>query len=110
MVTKVMAIPATVVYFTTYEQIKLLLGYRVGVTSDNWYLPIIAGATARTGAVIFISPLEMVRTKMQSEQLSNTQIQEAVRKTIAQGGFRAMYKGLGPTLLRDVPFSGKSVN
>ena len=40
--------PATVVYFTSYEQFKILLGYQhAGPTSQNWYKPVLAGSGAR---------------------------------------------------------------
>lgn len=59
-------------------------------------------------AVFAISPLEMVRTKLQSEQLKYSQVLTAVQQTVREGGVvRSLYRGLTPTLLRDVPFSGK---
>ena len=57
-------------------------------------------------AVTAISPLEIIRTKIQSEQLSYKQVGVAISKTVEQGGFLMMMRGLGPSLLRDVPFSG----
>ncbi|XP_050405550.1 probable mitochondrial glutathione transporter SLC25A40 isoform X2 [Patella vulgata] len=102
--TLVMAVPATVVYFTCYEQLKGVLLYRDGNVSD-WWKPIIAGVLARIWAVTLISPLELVRTKMQSEQLTYREIITAIQKMISQGGLLSMWRGLGPTLLRDLPFS-----
>ena len=64
----------------------------------------VAGAVV---AATLISPLELIRTKMQSEQLSYGQIGTAVRITVNHGGALSLMRGLGPTLLRDVPFSGK---
>lgn len=54
-----------------------------------------------------ISPIEMIRTKLQSEQLSYSQIRKFLGQSIKTGGVTMLWKGLGPTLLRDVPFSGK---
>lgn len=34
------------------------------------WIPLIAGATARTAAVSIVSPLELIRTKMQSKNLT----------------------------------------
>ena len=43
-----MAVPATVVYFTSYEQFKIFLGYRHdGSYSENWFKPVLAGSGAR---------------------------------------------------------------
>lgn len=60
-------------------------------------------------AVFAISPLEMVRTKIQSEQLKYSQVLTAVQHTVKEGGMvKSLYRGFTPTLLRDVPFSGQS--
>ncbi|VDM85631.1 unnamed protein product, partial [Strongylus vulgaris] len=66
----------------------------------------VAGATARTTAATIVSPLEMIRTKMQSEQLNYRDIGKALRVTVAKNGISGFYLGWMPTLLRDIPFSG----
>ena len=48
LVPRVMAIPATVVYFTCYEQLRCYLCYRPNVASDQWK-PLVSGALARSG-------------------------------------------------------------
>ncbi|VDM79969.1 unnamed protein product [Strongylus vulgaris] len=68
----------------------------------------VAGATARTTAATIVSPLEMIRTKMQSEQLNYRDIGKALRVTVAKNGISGFYLGWMPTLLRDIPFSGKT--
>lgn len=103
--TLVMAVPATVVYFTCYEYCRKLFGYSGGLAGNDWFKPMVAGATARTLCVTVISPLEMVRTKLQSQRLSYRQVSQSVIQTIREGGISMLWKGLGPTLLRDVPFS-----
>ncbi|KRZ70614.1 Solute carrier family 25 member 40 [Trichinella papuae] len=55
--------------------------------------------------IMVISPLEMVRTKLQSKRMRYSDVY-AVLKTLTQRfGLRSLFLGLGPTLLRDVPFS-----
>lgn len=103
--TLVMAVPATVVYFTTYDQIKAALGYSYDNPSNEWWKPVAAGSSARVFAATVISPLELIRTKLQSEQLTYQQLRIAVRSTIRQDGLLSLWRGLSPTLLRDVPFS-----
>ncbi|KAK7495691.1 hypothetical protein BaRGS_00013138 [Batillaria attramentaria] len=102
--TLVMAVPATVVYFTCYEQLKALMKYRENNIND-WWKPMASGAIARVWAASVISPLELVRTKLQSEQLTYREVDKAVRFAIKNDGIMALWRGLGPTLLRDVPFS-----
>jgi solute carrier family 25 protein 39/40 len=102
--TLLMAIPQTVFYFTTYEQTKRLLGYHE-ITNPNQVLPILSGGFARFLAVTVVSPLELIRTKIQSEHLKYTQIAVSVRQSIKSEGLRSLYRGWVPTILRDVPFS-----
>ncbi|KAK3609859.1 hypothetical protein CHS0354_015049 [Potamilus streckersoni] len=104
--TLAMAVPATVIYFTCYEQLKLLFGHNYSKTySSQWWIPSVAGAIARVWAVTLISPLELIRTKMQSKQLTYADLGRDVKNTVKQNGFLSLWRGLGPTLLRDVPFS-----
>lgn len=65
----------------------------------------IAGSTARTWSASLVSPLELVRTKMQSKRLSYLEIGQALKSLLQYHGVRGLWKGLGSTLLRDVPFS-----
>ncbi|KAG7317888.1 hypothetical protein KOW79_018923 [Hemibagrus wyckioides] len=101
--TLVMAVPATVIYFTSYDQLCALLKLRMGEKAD--LAPLVAGATARVGSATLISPLELIRTKLQSERQSYRQLSEVIRSAIRTEGWLALWRGLGPTLLRDVPFS-----
>ena len=59
-------------------------------------------------AATLISPLEMLRTKMQSTVLSYAEVRRAVSTSVRSHGALFMMRGLGPSLLRDVPFSGQS--
>ncbi|KAG7247665.1 hypothetical protein CRUP_012986 [Coryphaenoides rupestris] len=74
--TLVMAVPATVIYFTCYDQLRDCL-----------------------------RPLELVRTKMQSRKLTYAELTVCIRSSVARGGWLSLWKGWGPTVLRDVPFS-----
>ncbi|XP_029068984.1 solute carrier family 25 member 39 isoform X3 [Monodon monoceros] len=101
--TLVMTVPATAIYFTAYDQLKAFLCGRA-LTSDL-YAPMVAGALARLGTVTVVSPLELVRTKLQAQHLSYRELGTCVRAAVAQGGWRSLWLGWGPTALRDVPFS-----
>ncbi|XP_017565881.1 solute carrier family 25 member 39 isoform X3 [Pygocentrus nattereri] len=101
--TLVMAVPATVIYFTCYDQLRDFLRYGMGY--QGTHVPLIAGGLARLGAVTVISPLELVRTKMQSRQLSYSELRVCIRSAVAQNGWLSLWRGWGPTVLRDVPFS-----
>ncbi|XP_074593019.1 mitochondrial glutathione transporter SLC25A40-like [Brevipalpus obovatus] len=103
--TLVMAIPGTVIYFTVYDQLRYRLNSRLDRTSQPLWVPMVSGAAARIFSAITISPLELVRTKMQSQKLSYLEIHQAVSSLVKQEGIFALYRGLVPTILRDVPFS-----
>lgn len=102
--TMVMAVPATVVYFTVYDQLKYKMGYLESDLS-TLHIPMLAGCMARVCAATLISPLELVRTKMQSTRLSYRELQHAIRTSVRNNGLIFLMRGLGPSLLRDVPFS-----
>lgn len=67
----------------------------------------ISGCFARFGAATSVSPLELIRTKMQSKKLSYLEVHQALKSLLMYHGYKGLWKGLGSTLLRDVPFSGK---
>ncbi|KAM4598177.1 mitochondrial glutathione transporter SLC25A39 isoform 2-T3 [Polymixia lowei] len=101
--TLIMAVPATVIYFTCYDQLRDFLRYGLGFQGNH--IPLLAGGLARLGAVTVISPLELVRTKMQSRRLSYSELRVCIRSAVAQDGWLSLWRGWGPTVLRDVPFS-----
>ena len=101
-----MAVPATVVYFTFYDKLKMALNARFATANDQpLWIPMLAGGCGRIFAAGLISPLEMIRTKMQSKRLSYFQMRTAISQMVQQEGWLSLYKGLWPTILRDVPFS-----
>ncbi|GMT20867.1 hypothetical protein PFISCL1PPCAC_12164 [Pristionchus fissidentatus] len=116
--TLVMAVPLTAFYFSAYDcllaRIRELADARrrrrAGADAPRSTLealapPMIAGTVARSASVTLVAPLEVVRTKMQSEHMRLPEIGAAVRATAASHGWRGLYLGLVPTLWRDVPFS-----
>lgn len=101
--TLVMAVPATVIYFTCYDQLCTTLKARM--TEHPREAPLLAGAIARVGSATVISPLELIRTKLQSQKQSYRELTDIIRSAVAAEGWLSLWRGLGPTLLRDVPFS-----
>uniref|UniRef100_A0A3P8RUN5 Solute carrier family 25 member 40 n=1 Tax=Amphiprion percula TaxID=161767 RepID=A0A3P8RUN5_AMPPE len=101
--TLVMAVPATVIYFTCYDQLCAALRVQMGDRAQE--APLLAGAIARVGSATVISPLELIRTKLQSQKQSYGELTQLIRSAVEAEGWRSLWRGLGPTLLRDVPFS-----
>lgn len=111
--TLVLAVPTTVLYFVSYEQLRVRLKdfhmQHTNKTADNYqmplWIPLISGMSARVFAVTVVNPLELIRTKMQSEKMSYREVGKAFSKMIRQYGFMGLFKGLPPTIMRDTPFS-----
>jgi solute carrier family 25 protein 39/40 len=106
--TLVLAVPTTVIYFTSYELLRKKMfdaGVLAGSDHQQTLLPLAAGGLARVWAVTVVSPLELVRTKMQSQKMALSQIREGLRNTVRSYGILGLWKGYSATLYRDVPFS-----
>uniref|UniRef100_A0A1B0A074 Solute carrier family 25 member 40 n=1 Tax=Glossina pallidipes TaxID=7398 RepID=A0A1B0A074_GLOPL len=115
--TLVSALPSTIIYFVAYEQFKArymefhytylaeVKGSPMG-RDVPFLIPLLSGVTARICAVTVVSPVELIRTKMQSEKMTYAQMNSAVRNVIQTQGIWGLWRGLPPTILRDVPFSG----
>jgi solute carrier family 25 protein 39/40 len=75
-------------------------------------VPLISGIIARASVTSIVSPLELIRTNLQSTPISPDQphtlrsVLASVRELVRTNGARHLWRGLGPTLWRDVPFSG----
>jgi solute carrier family 25 protein 39/40 len=97
-----MAIPATVLYFATYEELRDRLNAANPQTQA--VNPLLAGAFARVFAATTVAPLELIRTNAQAESRPPSLLKMA--SSIARReGVGAFWRGLSPTLWRDVPFS-----
>lgn len=108
--TLVLAVPTTVIYFTTYEQLRARIGQAVlpqekEVRDVPFWVALTAGGLARVWAVTIVSPLELVRTKMQSQKLALYEVKSALRQLVRSHGVLGLWNGYTATLLRDVPFS-----
>ena len=102
--TLLMAVPATIIYYTSYDQLKVTFGFQPN--QNNFLAPMLAGSLSRTFAVVCVTPIELLRTKIQSRQHSSySRVWSIVKATFHKQGVFSLWRGLFPTLLRDVPFS-----
>lgn len=88
------------IYFSTLDYCM-----HAAPTSDvNTFL---SGAFARTFANCIVSPITIVKARMEWQApgtyTSNLQV---FRHVVRDEGMRGLYRGMVPTLIRDVPFSG----
>lgn len=98
-----MSIPATVLYFASYEEIRDRLN--LAYPEMKTFNPMFSGMIARCIGGTVVAPLELIRTKAQAEHHPPS-IREMVRQTVSAHGVSGFWRGLSPTLWRDVPFSG----
>ncbi|OQR82036.1 Mitochondrial Carrier (MC) Family [Thraustotheca clavata] len=95
------AIPSTVFYFTSYD--LLLSKARKDTPQLAPIAPFFAGGIARCIAATVVSPLELIRVRMQAH--ANAGGFAYVVKQSLNEGFFSLWRGLAPTLARDAPFS-----
>jgi len=106
----VIGVPASTSYILTYDH--LLRVVLPPLIPQEPLVPLVAGMIARSAITSMLSPLELIRTNLQSTPLSpqnpNTlrSVLTSVRALVDERGLRSLWRGLGPTLWRDVPFSG----
>ncbi|NXT70074.1 S2540 protein, partial [Chaetops frenatus] len=101
--TLIMTVPTTAIYFTCYDQLSEALKNRT-VKHDE-HIPVIAGSLSRFGSATVVSPLELMRTRMQYRRLSYKQLYLSISTKVAVDGWFSLWGGWTSTILRDVPFS-----
>lgn len=114
--TLVMGIPNTVLYFYSYEEIAPRL--KNLFPSDDPLgggVPAMAGASARFVASLSTAPLELLRTQQAARSglgLADDSLTAGGRGMISEfrtmirkEGALSLFRGVWPTIMRDVPFS-----
>lgn len=110
--TRVIAVPSQTVYMVTYDTLRKTLPLPTSIDPTSSVTPLVSGILARTFVTSLSSPVELLRTRLQSTP-PDPSVPHTLRSTLAgirtmvgKEGVISLYKGLGPTLWRDVPFSG----
>lgn len=108
--TLVMAIPANVIYLAGYEWMRVDPRSPIPRLVPDSFVPLVAGSVARIAAASVISPVEMFRTRLQATPGTGTGHFRATLESLYQmtqaRGYASLWRGLGLTMWRDVPFSG----
>ncbi|KAF8350011.1 mitochondrial carrier domain-containing protein [Amanita rubescens] len=103
-------VPSSASYILTYDW--LVHSALPPLIPSEAIVPLVSGIMARTAITSLTSPLELVRTNLQSTPLSPDNphtlrsVLSSVRAVVNKQGVSFLWRGLGPTLWRDVPFSG----
>jgi len=99
-----MAIPNAAIYFNAYEALKK----RLKDVVPPMMLPMISGSLARTLTVTTLAPLEFIRTNLQGSLgvlRKNHSMKDFTSSVVGKTGIQGLWRGLGATLMRDIPFS-----
>ncbi|KAF0695925.1 Aste57867_13273 [Aphanomyces stellatus] len=99
--TLLIAVPSTVFYFTSYD--LLLANAKAYYPDQATLLPFVCGSFARCVSATVVSPLELIRVRMQAAPNAGS-FAEVLGRSVGDGVF-SLWRGLMPTLARDVPFS-----
>lgn len=97
--------PGSAAYFAAYEVTKKALTPAGGSPGDlNLSAVIIAGGTAGVAMWAIAIPPDVLKSRLQSAPNGTySGILDCARKTIAQDGVRALWKGFGPAMARAFP-------
>ncbi|KAI9720562.1 MAG: hypothetical protein M1812_002742 [Candelaria pacifica] len=108
--TLVMSVPGNVIYFTGYDWLRAGQHSPMKDHIPDAYAPLAAGAIARAAAATVVSPIEMFRTRLQASSSSSASgifkdTLVGLNTMVHNQGYTSLWRGLGLTMWRDVPFS-----
>jgi solute carrier family 25 protein 39/40 len=94
-----------VLYMIAYDELsKDILPNRFGWNTS--LSTIVAGGASRAIAGIVVSPLELIRTQMQSSKsLASRGVVGGIQSIVGRDGIMSLWRGYSATMWRDVPFS-----
>jgi solute carrier family 25 carnitine/acylcarnitine transporter 20/29 len=99
--------PGFAIYFATYDTIKEW-GQRV--FGNEWSACVFAGGTAGALSWGIVYPVDLLKSRIQALPLDASRTESSLghvaRSVVKRGGWRALYRGLGITLLRAFPVNG----
>lgn len=91
--------------FLAFEQVRRFVTHD-GTPFSMPYVAL-AGASAGLGTTVVLTPVELVKCRLQMLQDPTQSVTSTVRKIVQAEGIRGMYKGVGSTFCRELP--GNSV-
>ena len=104
---RVIGVPSATCYMLTYDH--LLNNVLPPLIPYPALVPLTAGMVARATVTSLVSPLELIRTNLQATPPSPDNphtlrsVLTSIRRLTQDQGLRYLWRGLGPTLWRDVP-------
>ncbi|OAY26875.1 mitochondrial carrier protein CoAc1 [Manihot esculenta] len=114
-------VPYAALHFMTYEQYRGWILSNCPALGSGPVVDLLAGSVAGGTAVLCTYPLDLARTKLAYQVLDTSGsircksvcvppayggLKDVLRGVYKEGGIRALYRGIGPTLLGILPYAG----
>ncbi|XP_040997366.1 mitochondrial carrier protein CoAc1-like [Juglans microcarpa x Juglans regia] len=111
-------VPYAALHFMAYEQYRCLILNNYYALGSGPLIDLLAGAAAGGTAVLCTYPLDLARTKLAYQvvdsygmksnhaQPAYNGLRDVLRSVYKEGGMRALYRGVGPTLTGILPYAG----
>ncbi|CAK7356883.1 unnamed protein product [Dovyalis caffra] len=114
-------VPYSALHYTTYEHYRSWILQNYPTFGTGPLIDLVAGAASGGTAILCTYPLDLARTKLAYQVVDRKQIftngfrscihsrpaydglQDVFRKVYKEGGIRAFYRGIGPTLVGILP-------
>ncbi|CAK7352912.1 unnamed protein product [Dovyalis caffra] len=116
-------VPYAALHFMTYEQYRVWILNNCPALGSGPVIDLLAGSVAGGTAVLCTYPLDLARTKL-AYQVVDTRgsfrrgmksicarpayngVKDVLASVYKEGGMRALYRGIGPTLTGILPYAG----
>ncbi|RZC81900.1 hypothetical protein C5167_044464 [Papaver somniferum] len=116
-------VPYAALHFMTYEQYRCWILNNCPAMGTGPVVDLLAGSAAGGTAVLFTYPLDLARTKLAYQVTSPKEsighglrsihsqtdycgLKHVFKSVYREGGMRALYRGVGPTLVGILPYAG----
>ncbi|XP_065846629.1 mitochondrial glycine transporter-like isoform X2 [Oscarella lobularis] len=94
-------VPGIGIYFCALN----FLQNSLSLHRPSLYQSLVMGASARTCACLILHPFTVLKTRLESGKFRYKSVPGGIKLVIKAEGLPGLYAGLGPTMVRDVPFS-----
>lgn len=102
------AVPGAAFYFASVDYLRnsSVLSHSESGGPNQLLHSLLIGVLSRSMADVATHPLNLVKTRYESEIFKYKSILNALKSILRQEGARGLFKGLVPTLIRDISYSG----
>jgi len=102
------SIPVSAIYFSCIESFRnsSILNKSNFFNEHKFIKSFVIASLAKGIADITVYPLNIIKTRYESDFYNYKNLSNAFTSILRKEGFRGLYKGLSPTLVRDIGYSG----